>query len=110
MATCAELSIAIADAKIATIVFPQPTSPWINLFIGLSDAKSFLISFNLSAADCSKPTMPSKVKWQQWLSEVKLEALSLGISKKTIDQEFKNLKMSRRNPGFASIHATSMQN
>ena len=41
--------------------------------------------------------MPSKQEWRQWLSDVKLEALNLGISKKTIDQELKNMRTAKKN-------------
>ena len=36
--------------------------------------------------------MPSSSEWLNWLSEVKIEAISLGISKNTIDQELKDVK------------------
>ena len=55
-----------------------------------------LVSYQLSAVNCSKPTMPSKEEWQQWLGDVKLEALSLDISKKTIDEELKNLEPQKK--------------
>ena len=55
-----------------------------------------LFSFQLSAANCSKPIMPSNQEWQQWLSDIKLEALSLGISKKTIDKELKNIEPQKK--------------
>ena len=50
-----------------------------------------LINFNLLAADCKKPQMPSDAEWQNWLSEIKKEALDLGISKKTINNELKGI-------------------
>jgi membrane-bound lytic murein transglycosylase B len=56
----------------------------------------FLISFNLFAADCVQPIMPSTTEWNNWLNDVKLEALSLGISKKTIDQELKNIEPQKK--------------
>ena len=31
--------------------------------------------------------MPSDAEWQNWLTEIKKEALNLGISKKTINNE-----------------------
>ena len=36
--------------------------------------------------------MPSLEEWNTWLSEVKKEALSLGISQKTIEKELNNIK------------------
>ena len=50
-----------------------------------------LINFNLVAADCKKPQMPSDAEWHNWLSEIKKEALDLGISKKTINNELKGI-------------------
>ncbi len=46
-----------------------------------------LINFKLVAADCKKPQMPSNAEWQNWLAEIKKEALDIGISKKTIKNE-----------------------
>jgi len=46
-----------------------------------------LFSFNLSAADCEKPQMPSEIEWQNWLTEIKKEALNIGISINTINNE-----------------------
>ena len=60
-----------------------------SIYIFISLILSFLISFHLSAADCSKPIMPSTQEWQQWLSDVKIEALNLGISKNTIESRIK---------------------
>ena len=51
-----------------------------------------LINFNLLALDCKKPQMPSVTKWQNWLSEIKKEALNLGISKKTINRSITPIK------------------
>lgn len=46
-----------------------------------------LINFNLKASECKKPKMPTNIEWQNWLSDIKNEALDLGISKKTINDE-----------------------
>ena len=53
---------------------------------------TIIFSFQILAKDCSKPTMPSLEEWNIWLSEVKKEALSLGISQKTIEKELNNIK------------------
>ena len=46
-----------------------------------------LINFKLLASVCNKPQMPSETEWQNWLFEIKKEALDLGISKNTINNE-----------------------
>ena len=56
----------------------------------------FMISFNAFTADCSKPIMPSSNAWQTWLSEVKKEALTKGISKRTIDLELLNVQPQKK--------------
>ena len=50
------------------------------------------LSSNALAQDCKKPIMPSFNEWQFWLNEVKLEALSLGISEKTISDELTDIQ------------------
>ena len=52
----------------------------------------FLLTFNSIATDCSKPKMPTTTEWNEWLSEVKIEAASLGISKKTIEKELTDVE------------------
>ena len=47
-----------------------------------------LINFKLIAADCKKPQMPSDAEWQNWLTEIKKEALNLGISKKILESDY----------------------
>ena len=42
------------------------------------------LSFNLVAADCEKPKMPSDYEWNEWLDKIKIEAIQLGISKETV--------------------------
>ncbi len=51
-----------------------------------------LFSYQIYANDCPKPIMPSLNEWNAWLSEVKSEALSLGISDDTIERELDNVK------------------
>ncbi len=51
-----------------------------------------LFSYQIYAKDCPKPVMPPLDEWNTWLSEVKLEASSLGISEKTIEKELNNVK------------------
>ena len=42
------------------------------------------ITFNVYATDCEKPKMPSDNEWNNWLKEIKQEAIERGISEKTI--------------------------
>ena len=50
-----------------------------------------ILSFELSATNCEKPTMPSNEEWQNWLQEIKIEALNQGISNETIQIELKDV-------------------
>ena len=52
----------------------------------------FFISFSLNAKDCAKPIMPSFDQWSKWLNDVKIEAISLGISKNTVENELTNVE------------------
>ena len=62
------------------------------IYILLVNLFTIIFSFQILAKDCTKPTMPSSEEWNIWLSEVKKEALSLGISQKTIEKELNNIK------------------
>tara|TARA_B100000029_G_scaffold515367_1_gene621996 strand:+ start:1420 stop:2451 length:1032 start_codon:yes stop_codon:yes gene_type:complete len=53
-------------------------------------------SFPLFAADCKKPSMPSVDEWKQWLENIKLEAITKGISKETVFRELKNVKPQKK--------------
>ena len=53
---------------------------------------TIFVSFNLQAADCEKPKMPSDEVWNTWLEDIKLEAIQLGITKKTVIKYLKNIK------------------
>ena len=52
----------------------------------------YFINSSVLASNCTKPKMPSVSKWNEWLNEVKLEALSKGISIKTLENELSNIK------------------
>ena len=54
------------------------------------------ISFNLLANNCTKPNMPSNEEWDNWLSNIKIEAINEGISKKTVEQSLKNIKPQKK--------------
>ena len=62
------------------------------IYILLINIFFIIFSFQISAKDCSKPTMPSLDEWNVWLSKVKEEAVSLGISLETIEKELNNIK------------------
>lgn len=52
----------------------------------------FLIPSFSHGNECVKPIMPSNKEWVSWLDDVKNEAISLGISKETVERELKNIK------------------
>ena len=52
----------------------------------------FFSSLSLGAKDCAKPIMPTSDQWNKWLNDVKIEAISLGISKNTVDNELTNIE------------------
>ena len=52
----------------------------------------FFISFSSFAKDCAKPIMPTVDQWNKWLNDVKIEAISLGISKNTVEKELTNIE------------------
>ena len=54
------------------------------------------VSFNVLSADCKKPVMPSNDEWQNWLSEIKKEALKEGISQNTIDAELSDVSPQKK--------------
>ena len=47
----------------------------------------FINSTYSYSADCEKPIMPSDAEWNSWIQDIKEEAYTEGISKKTINQE-----------------------
>ena len=53
---------------------------------------STFISFSLLAADCEKPKMPSEIEWNNWLEDIKIEAIQIGISENTVLTALKNVK------------------
>ncbi len=50
------------------------------------------ITFNIYAADCEKPKMPSDNEWNTWLTIIKKEALERGISQKTLTKHLDGVK------------------
>ena len=42
------------------------------------------LSFNIYATYCEKPKMPTDQEWNEWLFNIKNEALDYGISQNTI--------------------------
>ena len=57
---------------------------------------SYSVSSSLYAAECEKPKMPPNEDWVLWLKEVKELAIKEGISKKTIELAFNNLKPAKK--------------
>ena len=55
-----------------------------------------LITINIDASECKKPEMPSASEWNNWLSKIKIEAINEGISKKTIENELKDIKPQKK--------------
>ena len=55
-----------------------------------------LFSISTYASECKKPEMPSNDEWNKWLSEIKIEAINNGISKKTIENELNNIKPQKK--------------
>ena len=50
------------------------------------------LSLSLSASDCVKPKMPNDKEWNDWLENIKLEAIKRGISENTVFTNLKNVK------------------
>ena len=55
-----------------------------------------LLFFSSILSACEKPTMPSAEEWNKWLIEVKKEAISNGISQKTISQYLSNINPQKK--------------
>ncbi len=50
------------------------------------------LSFNIYATDCEKPKMPTDQEWNEWLFNIKNEALDYGISQNTISKHLSDIK------------------
>ena len=50
------------------------------------------ISFKSYSADCEKPKMPTDEEWNNWLTNIKKEALERGISQNTISNNLNDVK------------------
>ena len=53
-----------------------------------------LTSFTTKA--CEKPSMPSDNEWNNWLEEVRIEAINNGINKQTIDLHLSDVKPQKK--------------
>tara|TARA_Y100001970_G_scaffold69243_1_gene88334 strand:- start:12186 stop:13244 length:1059 start_codon:yes stop_codon:yes gene_type:complete len=54
------------------------------------------ISFNLLAKDCEKPNMPSEKEWDNWLNNIKIEAIELGINKEIVLNTLANVQPQKK--------------
>ena len=50
------------------------------------------ISFKAHTTDCEQPKMPTDDEWNNWLSNIKKEALEIGISQNTISKQLNDVK------------------
>ena len=58
----------------------------------------FIIIFFTTAINaCEKPTMPTEVDWNNWLQEVRKEALDIGISNKSVNLYLSDVKPQKKN-------------
>ena len=57
---------------------------------------TIFFSFNVLSAECKKPVMPLNEEWQDWLSEIKKEALKEGISQNIIDVELSDVSPQKK--------------
>ena len=55
-----------------------------------------LLSFNVFASDCKKPQMPSVSEWNDWLDNIKTEAINEGISVETVNKQLLNVKPQKK--------------
>ena len=55
-----------------------------------------IIFFTFTSKACEKPTMPSDIQWNDWLVDVRNEALKNGISKKTIELYLSDVKPQKK--------------
>jgi membrane-bound lytic murein transglycosylase B len=62
------------------------------IFINFIFLLTSLLTSSLFAADCNKPIMPTPLEWSDWLNNVKLEAISLGISREVIENELTGIE------------------
>ena len=54
------------------------------------------LSFKVFASDCKKPQMPSESEWNDWLDNIKIEAINEGISPETVNKELLNVKPQKK--------------
>ena len=55
-----------------------------------------IIFFTTTINACEKPTMPSEVDWNNWLQEVRKEALDIGISNKSVNLYLSDVKPQKK--------------
>ena len=55
-----------------------------------------IIFFSTTLKACEKPTMPSENEWNNWLQEVRKEALDIGISDKSVSLYLSDVKPQKK--------------
>ena len=55
-----------------------------------------IIFFATTLKACEKPTMPSQDDWNNWLQEVRKEALDIGISHKSVNFYLSDVKPQKK--------------
>ena len=55
-----------------------------------------IIFFTLTSKACEKPTMPSESEWNNWLYDVRKEAIDNGISIQTVDLHLSDIKPQKK--------------
>ncbi len=57
----------------------------------------FIIIFLTTTINaCEKPTMPTEDEWNNWLQEVRKEALDIGISNKSVNLYLSDVKPQKK--------------
>ena len=56
----------------------------------------FIIFYATTLNACEKPTMPSKDAWNNWLQEVRIEALDIGISNESVNFYLSDVKPQKK--------------
>ena len=55
-----------------------------------------IIFYATTLKACEKPTMPPQYEWNNWLQEVRKEALDIGISNKSVNLYLSDVKPQKK--------------